>query len=88
MLGEKQHLMITSSGHYSLPHHLKVSDDVNSYHSKVTLNVKQKYDLKDVAIKLHSQFQHPKVDRPIRLVQNSGWNDKKRLISAECSIYM
>ena len=54
--------------------------------------MKQKYDLKDVAIKLHSQFSHPKVDRLIRLVQNSGWDDKKgliemiKIISAECTI--
>ena len=93
MLGEKQNVMITSSGHYSLPltHHLKVLDDVNSNHSKVTLNVKQKYDLKDMAIKLHSQFSHPKVDRLIRLVQNSGWEDKRgllemiQIISAKCT---
>ena len=94
MLGQKQNVVVTSSGHYSLVlnDNKKVLEDTNSQNTKVTLHVKQEYSTKDVALKLHSQFFHPPPERLIKLVRNSSWPDKKPLIemihrvSSDCTI--
>ena len=62
MLGEKQKVIITQSGHYAIPlnsaktvlRDIEISRDV-----KITLNVESGKSAKKVASKLHSQFGHP-----------------------------
>jgi hypothetical protein len=63
MLGQKQDIVVTSSGHYAIPlsDRLKVLQDINSNrNTRVTLHVESKYDLKQIAVKLnfHTQGQN------------------------------
>ena len=94
MLGEKQSVIITSSGHYSLPltDRHKILNEVDQRNCRITLNVNMQDDLTRIAEKLHSQFSHPPAHRLIKLVQNSSISNKQELIqciksvSANCSI--
>ena len=83
MLGEKQNIVVTSSGHYSLPLTDRHSalNDIHDKNSKIALKVDSDCDLVKIAEKLHSQFSHPPAHRLIKLVKNSNWPEKDKLIS-------
>ena len=82
MLGEKLNVVVTSSGHYSLPlnNQHKILEDVEKKNTKITLSVKAEDNMQRIAKKLHAQFSHPPAHRLIRLVQNSGMKNKDELI--------
>ena len=97
MLGVKQDLLITSSGHYAVPiwRNKQVLDavsdlgDVNISFVAVSVSLDDKVK---VATKLHKQFSHPSEDKLIKLVNSAGYaNDLElkeaiRNVSATCKI--
>ena len=96
MFGEKQHVHLTKSGHYSvaLDNKQNILKDVCKSESKIILSVESvdKSDKKAIATKLHSQFVHPPVEKLIKLISLGGLGDDIALIkalkqvSSECKI--
>ena len=86
MLGQKQLVIITTSGHYAIPlgsNQQILKDSVESPDkTRITLisrNSDPMSDKKKVAHKLHSQFSHPTAEKLIKLVNSSGLSDDQKL---------
>ena len=87
MLGQKQQVIITTSGHYAIPlcnNQQILKDSVKSPDkTRVTLlsrNNDLMSDKKKVAHKLHSQFSHPTAEKLIKLVNSAGLSDDQVLV--------
>ena len=95
MLGEKQQVIVTQSGHYAIP--LNSSRSVlQSVESQtevsVTLTAERLGDKTKIAKKLHAQFGHPASHKLHKLLERAGKGDDKELkqelnkVSANCEI--
>ena len=99
MFGEKQEVILTRSGHYSVPldNKKKILEDAASNTIKIVLHVtKGNTDKNKMASKLHSQFAHPTPEKLIKLVSAAGLGNDLELINAikyisrkcgVCSVY-
>ena len=86
MFGEKQNVILTKSGHYSVPldKKQKILSDAAKNSTKIVL-LTSKEDCKDknkMASKLHSQFAHPSAEKLIKLISAAGMGDDVALIKA------
>ena len=84
MLGFKQDVIVTSSGHYAvnLNGNKEVLKNVITNKSSVILHTEfMNGDKKKIANKLHHQFSHPEVGKLIQLVKNAGMGHDTELIS-------
>lgn len=86
MFGESQDVVLTRSGHYSVPlsNSHKILKDAVESSAKIILHVSPKYndDKTKTANKLHSQFAHPTSDKLIKLVSSAGLGNDLKLIQA------
>ena len=83
MLGQKQEVIVTSSGHYAITLNNKVDilKDVTTKGASITLNVsKYENDKRKMALKLHCQFSHPRSNKLIELVNRAGRGSDRELI--------
>ena len=73
MFGKAQDLLFTTSGHYCIHRKYKIIDDEDKNTTKVmltnTLDNKTSEESKNVAVKLHKQFCHPRTFRTRKLLQ-------------------
>ena len=86
MFGEKQDVVLTRSGHYSVPldNKKRILEDAASNTSRIILHVAET-DSKDknkIASKLHSQFAHPSPEKLVKLVASAGMGNDIELIRA------
>ena len=86
MFGENQDVILTRSGHYSVPlsnSHRILKDAVDNK-AKIILHVSPKFndDKTKMASKLHSQFAHPPSDKLVKLVSSAGLGGDLELIKA------
>ena len=86
MFGEKQDVVLTRSGHYSVPldNKKKILEDAANNSTKIVLHVSES-DSKEkekVASKLHSQFAHPTPEKLIKLISAAGMGNDIELIKA------
>ena len=96
MLGRKQKLVITSTGHYCIPlSRNMVLDDVSGSPSTVLFTnescLENEADAKKIAKKLHEQFAHPSSRRLIKLIKDGGvvnqsLNEKIEDVEKNCHI--
>ena len=86
MFGEEQDVILTRSGHYSVPlsNNHRILKDAARNSAEIILHVSPKYseDKTKMAIKLHSQFAHPSSDKLIKLVSSAGLGNDLKLIEA------
>lgn len=86
MLGQKQKVLVTSSGHYAIPLSKKHSilNEATKGSVRITLHIDSidKQDTNKIAHKLHSQFSHPPAARLVKLVTAAGMGGNDRLIEA------
>ena len=90
-------LIVTNSGHYALPI-TKPAQAINNFDygssQQITLSVEGVKCNKEIALKLHRQFAHPKQDKLLQLLRNAGspWcnnkdlHDQIKTISDQCDI--
>ena len=93
MLGQKQQVIITTSGHYAIPlgnNQQVLKDSIKSPDkTRITLpsrNIDLMNDKKKVAYKLHSQFSHPTSEKLIKLVNSAGLSDDQELKDQICEV--
>lgn len=82
MLGEKQKILVTQSGHYAIPLNSArevLRDIETSKDCKITLNVQSTGDTRKIASKLHSQFGHPPSSKLIKLLERAGRGEDREL---------
>ena len=80
LFGEEQSMICTSSGHYAIPivkNDLEIKSHSTQNSSLVLLANIENKDKKAIARKLHTQFSHPTPQRLIKLIENSGVEDKE-----------
>ena len=86
MFGEKQTVILTKSGHYSVPldNKHKILHDASINSSKIILHISPQ-DLNSkttIANKLHSQFAHPPSEKLVKLISAAGMGNDVSLIKA------
>ena len=90
MLGRKQNVLVTRSGHYAIPLRDKnvVLSDIVNRSAKITLHIYSAHmqDKTKIARKLHSQFSHPQASRLIKLAESAGMGWDRELIDAIHSV--
>ena len=86
MFGEKQEVILTRSGHYSVPlsNNHKIMKDAMNNSAEIVLHVSSKYcnDKLKMASKLHSQFAHPPAEKLVKLVSAAGYGNDMSLVNA------
>ena len=85
MFGKKQDVIVTRSGHYSVPldNKQKILEDAASNTTKIVLHITEaNAGKKKIASKLHSQFAHPDPEKLIKLVSAAGMGNDLDLIKA------
>ena len=83
MLGEKQRVIVTTSGHYAIPlnENFNILQDVTSRGASITLNVEHSTDTYKIAKKLHCQFSHANQNKLIELLKRAGMGNDDKLIN-------
>ena len=77
ILGQHLKLIESQTGHYMLPlTRTKATLESRDEFAKVTLIAKNELTTRQKAIKLHRQFAHPTSDKLLKLLRNSGNEDK------------
>ena len=71
IMGKEEALNLTSSGHYCIPIDKSEEVPVESV-SAVNLDVLNRKDRYKILLKLHRQFAHPPMKRPIALLKDAG----------------
>ena len=76
IFGQKQKLLLTSSGHYTVPLNKssKILASISTQKQNIILHTEAlKGDKLKIALKLHSQFSHPSSEKLIQLINNLGY---------------
>ena len=85
MFGENQDVILTRSGHYSVPlsNNHRILKDAVENSANIVLHISPKFnDKTKIATKLHSQFAHPTSDKLIKLISSAGLGNDLSLIKA------
>ena len=84
MFGKEQDLHFTTSGHYSVPlnQYCEINSDISKFYQERTIlftnNLGSKsVERKDVALKLHKEFSHPRSHKLKKLLIDGGVDDKE-----------
>ena len=85
VFGKEQDLHFTTSAHYCVPlnHHCEINSDISKFNQERTilftnnLGTKSVKERKDVALKLHKQFSHPRRHKLKKLLIDGGVDDKE-----------
>ena len=78
LFGEEQPMMCTSTGHYAIPiQKNNLENEINLESNVILFGNQGNADKNAIAKKLHTQFGHPSSKRLIKLIENSGKEDKE-----------